>query len=716
MAIPTWVGQPSMTTGGVFETPAGLWLASVNRSGAPLVFYSSSDLGMTWTTHSAPSDINTYSVSINSIRFFDSLNGVMECTGAYAQITSDGGRTWTGINGGFSDGAFLQSIYKIVVAGGSFVSIMQYPFSSANHTRLFAGGGSRTFLITPKGTVFAGHDPVQMSTDFGNSWQPRTGRYSEDAWSMAIGPLCDSTIYIESESGLTYPYPGGGEMSISSDGANSFTTVLPRTDFGFYTGCLVTSKHAAFCATKDGVLRSTDKGTTWINIGGPGGNFIDVRSIAAINDSLLFAVDPNGTVWMTPNGGGHHFTPPPPPMPQITMAPAKATSCDSGKASASLMHTYCDALTVTSAALQGTDASYFTLAPQTLPVSLGNGAKINFSLGFNPKKEVRTFAAGIRVKGFYLFEYEDTIYIDTIITINGTSTPVPPNFVAPRLAFTYDTVSTCAGPIDTTVLFINKGCDTLTITQGPGILPPEFKMTSVLNLPIKLAPGDSLRVTFSFFPSGTGRYTANPKFTAVQQGLSQDVTLYLEGSGKSEGGVFSYSPKQFDFQSLSICDHDSASGFVTNVGCDSLLLDPAVIFSDPDFKLTANSLQPTVKPGDTYFYKVYLDPAQKGLRQGKLIFISHTNLGAKADTILFTATVTDGTRILSATESSVDFGSVSVCDEKDTIVHLVNSGCDTLVVVGVGLKGVGFGTGTKFPIIILPNHDTTIHIFTLLDT
>jgi hypothetical protein len=58
-----------------------------------------------------------------------------------------------------------------------------------------------------------------------------------------------------------------------------------------------------------------------------------------------------------------------------------------------------------------------------------------------------------------------------------------------------------------------------------------------------------------------------------------------------------------------------------------------------------------------------------------------------------------------------------MCDNgKDTSIILRNSGFDTLEISGVGGLGLGFGTNTKFPIIILPGKDTTIDIFTVLDT
>jgi hypothetical protein len=84
--------------------------------------------------------------------------------------------------------------------------------------------------------------------------------------------------------------------------------------------------------------------------------------------------------------------------------------------------------------------------------------------------------------------------------------------------------------------------------------------------------------------------------------------------------------------------------------------------------------------------------------------------------IPISAIITDGTRILATSINAVDFGSTTLCDQRDTSITLRNTGCDTLELSGIEGLASGFGTNTIFPIIILPGHDTTIDIFTMLDT
>ncbi|HET9135898.1 MAG TPA: sialidase family protein, partial [Candidatus Kapabacteria bacterium] len=160
---------------------------------------------------------------------------------------------------------------------------------------------------------------------------------------------------------------------------------------------------------------------------------------------------------------------------------------------------------------------------------------------------------------------ETTTGNDTIF-IKGTVLPGGILLSPSEQDIQFGVVSNCTNPIDSIITLTNHGCDTLRITQGPGNLPPEFQLLPPFQLPIILPPDSSVVVHFRFAPTKKGSYTATPRFHAEQQGLTQDISVTLEGNGIEEGGLLSYSPKQFSFPSLSICAHDSASGSITNIG------------------------------------------------------------------------------------------------------------------------------------------------------
>jgi len=351
----------------------------------------------------------------------------------------------------------------------------------------------------------------------------------------------------------------------------------------------------------------------------------------------------------------------------------------------------------------------FTLLnPPATPLTLKAGESETLSITYAP------LALGNVAAKLHIQIESDGKSIDTTLLITGTASSSAVCELSDSL-LAFDSVSTCASRTLTAYL-INDNCDSILVTQYQALSQAGFIKISP-PLPFELGAGDSLLITITYSPKQAGQILDSIEFLgATKTGTKQVQTLVLSGFGESDGGKLSYEPKQFAFQSLSICQHDSASGFVANVGCDSLRLDPAQIFGSADFKLTANSLQLRVlAPRDTENYTVYLNPAAKGLRQGMLVLTSH-GASSEIDSIPFTCTVHDGTKILSSSVNAVDFGTVSVCDEKDTTITLTNSGCDTVWVLGSGFQGLGFGTNGKFPIMILPGHDTTIDIYTVLDT
>jgi hypothetical protein len=350
------------------------------------------------------------------------------------------------------------------------------------------------------------------------------------------------------------------------------------------------------------------------------------------------------------------------------------------------------------------------LTPYTLPIVLPPDSSIVLTFRFIPT------AKGTYITQPTFHAEQQGLSQDLSIRLEGISRLGAPLVAVNNSYLSFDTVSTCGFPIDTVITLTNHGCDTLRITQGPGNLPPEFQLLPPFQLPIILPPDSSVVVHFRFAPNKKGNYTARPSFHAEQQGLTQDISVTLEGNGIEEGGLLSYSPKQFSFASLSICAHDSSSGFITNIGCDTISVD-GKYFGAIDYStigLNANGWG-VLAPHETFTYSVYLNPSQKGIRQGYIILTSTNNIGVKKDSIPFTVIVLDGTKILSASQNTLDFGTTSLCAEKDTTFTLRNTGCDTIWVKGYGVSGVGFGVKDS-SFFIPPGQSRNIDVHTVIDT
>jgi len=695
--------------GGIFYEHGRIWVCSRNAGGLTKIVMST-DMGNSWQNIPIPFPLT---MSIADITFCSQLDGgYSNLAGSHGVITNDGTVSWKNLNNFGASRFLMMAPNRFITPDAiSFDSGKTWKNFNTSNNDLFFGIGRNN-----KGDAYSSiWNGFYVTHDSGVTWIKYNPPLNYTIWSISGYSSCyDSVIYGANEKTTTnLTHDQRCNLYVSRDGGKTFQSYYnAQNPIDNLTGTVHACKRGvAYASTYNGVIMSTDFGVTWTNIGGPPGLF-EGSSFDLVDDHTLVAVDSNAEVWITTNANDHDLPKPVyhPPIIQGFTLPI-ISSCDSGKGIVTLQHSFCSPLFIVSAVPLGTTSPEFTVSSISLPDTIDQTKTFTVPVSFNPSTAVGNFSGGVHIIGFYLDE-GDTVKIDTAILFSASSKPVPPNLYAPQSSFTFDTVSTCGYPVDTIITLINKGCDTLTITDTSAIKTLEFSILQPFTLPIKIPPDSSIIVKFQFMPSGTGTFTTSPKFHALQQGLGQDIILSLEGFGKSEGGVLTYSPKQFNFQSLSICSHDSASGFVTNVGCASVALDPTKIFGDPDYILTANSSQIGVKPLDTVKYEIYLNPAQKGLRTGYIIFASNTS----RDSIPLSVTVTNGTRILSASVQAVDFGTISVCDSRDTTITINNTGCDTVFITGLGNLGLGFGTNTLLPDTILPGQSKQIQIFTLLDT
>jgi photosystem II stability/assembly factor-like uncharacterized protein len=715
------VPKASLSSGGIFFEHGVLWVAGgevydISNGYQPFPIYSSVDTGKTWRTHYLPTK-KQYDRTILSIRFYDNQNGIVSTLGDSSFITNDGGITWHPAAIYSFDARMINSPNDIIFAsGGLFIS------HDGGQTVLPTSVPYGFYLAQSySGSIYGGTEPLNRITNSGNTVTAlKTTSYWPDIRIEAGKDCSDSLLYFVNlgDASNVIGYDGFVRIYISNDAGNSVNESLkraaPATPFAYSKfGGLSTSRHACFASISDeGIYRSTNKGKSWSYVG----NLMTrpwTQSIAAVNDSILFVLDSDGVVWKTTHSGTGMFkvAPPHPPIASgFTISSISA--CDSAVGFISISNHYCNPFIVSSATVGGVDKQNFGIVTSPFPIRITDSDLIKIPVSFLPKKRSRTFVANVHLSGYFL-DYEDTIYYDTTVTIKATSTGsfIP---VLSDSKVLFDTVSTCTQPFDTVITVTNKGCDTIRITGGPGVLPTEFKLLPPFTLPIILPPDSIVTIHFRFAPTSKGHYTSTLVFVLEQQDATDTILLQLEGVGIEAGGLLSYSPKQFEFPSLSICAHDSASGFVTNIGCDSMRID-GNYFGDVDYLGSGFGISGWVKPGDTIFFKAYINPSQKGIRHGYIILTSFDNIRTAKDSIPFTVTVLDGTKILSASQSIFDFGTTSLCAEKDTTVTLHNTGCDTLWVKSLGVGGSGFGVeNTSF--FIPPGGSKTIDVHTVIDT
>jgi hypothetical protein len=388
------------------------------------------------------------------------------------------------------------------------------------------------------------------------------------------------------------------------------------------------------------------------------------------------------------------------------------TKCDPARdTTITLTNIGCDTLRILSG--PGRLPKGFGIDSLNFPLVLAPGQSITLQAHFDAP-DTGTFSARVVYTSMSL-----GVLDSLVIDLSGFGRGVTPKLQVDNTILDFGSLSTCDKLRDTTIVLTNRGCDTLFITSGPGVLPPEFMMSGI-TLPVVLPPDSSLTLHFSFIPSGDGIASATPTFLSERDGLTASVSFVLSGFGIEGKGILATEPKTFLFSPLAICYLDSLPGFITNIGCDTLILDGATLKGDADFDCLNLPILPfALAPGDTIHYLVHLAPQAKGGRTGLLTIDAHTAHGTKTpwkEDIPISGDVVSGDKLLSVIPDTMDFGTTTVCDSQDSAITLINRGCDTLTITSSALSGSGFQVGASFPIIILPGQQVDIPINTITDT
>ncbi|MHB8413637.1 MAG: choice-of-anchor D domain-containing protein [Candidatus Acidiferrales bacterium] len=182
---------------------------------------------------------------------------------------------------------------------------------------------------------------------------------------------------------------------------------------------------------------------------------------------------------------------------------------------------------------------------------------------------------------------------------------------------------------------------------------------------------------------------------------SSPISLALLGTGTAPG--LSASPTSVAFGSLAVGANSNQSIVLKNTGTSSITISQATV-SGAGFSLTGLSLPLTLNAGANATFTATFAPTAAGPASGSIQITSNASNPSLAISL-------SGTGIqpqISATPSTVSFGSVATGSNSTQTINLDNPGTANLTISQASVSGTGFSmTGLSVPFTINPGASKT---------
>jgi hypothetical protein len=240
---------------------------------------------------------------------------------------------------------------------------------------------------------------------------------------------------------------------------------------------------------------------------------------------------------------------------------------------------------------------------------------------------------------------------------------------------------------------------------------------SGLTLPFTLAAGQSTPFTVTFAPKSAGAVNAN---VSVNGSASLDMSeakdeidstptstvVAVSGSGMTAGQV-GITPTSLSFGNVSLGTSQRLTATLTNSGGSSVTISQAAA-SGTGVSLTGLSIPLTLGPGQSTAFQITFAPTSAGAVTGSIMLVS-TAANSNLTIAVTGAGVSPGS--LTASPTTIAFGSVQVGGSQSQSATLTNSGGTSLTVSQATTTGTGFTlSALSVPLTLAPGQSTPVTV------
>ena len=358
-------------------------------------------------------------------------------------------------------------------------------------------------------------------------------------------------------------------------------------------------------------------------------------------------------------------------------------------------------LTISQVTANGSD---FQVSSLNLPLTLAPNDSTTFSATFKPKSAGRangmiSMSVGVSLSASDGQKRPDsTTKTETMtVPVTGTGTMLAQLTVTPA-SLSFGSVQVGSGQTLSETL-TNIGGSSVTISQAT-VTGAGFS-ASGLSLPATLAAGQSTTFKVRFAPQSGGAVSG---YLSVNSDASSPASgVPLSGTGVTAGSLAA-SPSSLSFGTIQVGSSQTLQETITNSGGSSLSISQATVTGSA-FSASGLNLPLALAGGQSATFDITFAPQSGGSASGSLSVTSNAS-NSTLQVSLSGAGATAGG--LSASPSSISFGSLQVGSSSTRSETLTNSGGSSVTISQGNITGSGFSlTGLNLPVTLIPGHSIT---------
>ncbi|MFZ1974498.1 MAG: choice-of-anchor D domain-containing protein [Candidatus Acidiferrales bacterium] len=336
----------------------------------------------------------------------------------------------------------------------------------------------------------------------------------------------------------------------------------------------------------------------------------------------------------------------------------------------------------------------FTASGPHLPISLSAGQSTTISVLFKPTAKAAD-SGTVTIKSNAV---EPTMSV--ALSGTGTTTPTSALSVSPA-SVAFGTVSV-GGEVTKTVQLANTGTASVTIS-GMAVSGSGVSVTG-LAVPASLAAGKDVNLTITYKPSAAG--TLAGKISIVSNASDSSLALALSGTATTAASSqLTATPSSIAFGNVVLGTESSQTIRLANSGTATVTVS-SLAPSVSTVSVSGLTVPLTLAPGKTANFTAAFKPTAASSVSGKITVTS--NATDSSMPINLTGTGETAVVQLTASPTSVSFGSATVGSSNAKQVIVKNTGNKSASISSVAVAGTGFSlSGSSTAVVLNPGQSET---------